>query len=129
MKIEQFEVAGLAQYSYIVSDGGEAVGIDPERDVERYIAYAQREGVDDQDGGRDPYPRRLRVGFCGTGSEDRRNAGVEWLRCWRALRVRDAASCIAGVRRDSCGHVRAPRDAHTGAHARASVVPAICEGR
>ena len=45
MKIEQFEVAGLAQYSYVVSDGGEAVVIDAARDVGRYIAYAKREGL------------------------------------------------------------------------------------
>lgn len=45
MKIERFEVAGLAQYAYVVSDGGEAVVIDPIRDIERYLEYAQREGV------------------------------------------------------------------------------------
>lgn len=39
MKIERFEIAGLAQYSYIVSDGGEAVAIDPIRDVDRYVEY------------------------------------------------------------------------------------------
>jgi hydroxyacylglutathione hydrolase len=43
MKIERFEVAGLAQYSYVISDGGEAVVIDPMRDIERYVAYAERE--------------------------------------------------------------------------------------
>jgi hydroxyacylglutathione hydrolase len=45
MKIERFEVAGLAQYSYVVSDRGEAVVIDPIRDVERYVEYAEREGL------------------------------------------------------------------------------------
>lgn len=40
MKIERFEVAGLAQYAWIVSDGGEAVVIDPARDSAPYLAYA-----------------------------------------------------------------------------------------
>jgi hydroxyacylglutathione hydrolase len=43
MKIQRFEVAGLAQNSYVISDGGEAVVIDPMRDIERYVAYAERE--------------------------------------------------------------------------------------
>jgi hydroxyacylglutathione hydrolase len=42
MKIRQFEVPGLAQYSYVVSSNGEAVVIDPMRDVERYLGYAAR---------------------------------------------------------------------------------------
>jgi hydroxyacylglutathione hydrolase len=45
MKIEQFEVEGLAQYSYAISDGGEMAVIDPERDVEPYLRYAKAEGV------------------------------------------------------------------------------------
>ena len=45
MKIERFEVPGLAQYAYVISDGDEAVVIDAMRDVERYVEYAQREGV------------------------------------------------------------------------------------
>lgn len=45
MKIERFEVEGLAQYSYVVSDGGEAVVVDAIRDVERYLTYAAREGL------------------------------------------------------------------------------------
>jgi hydroxyacylglutathione hydrolase len=40
MTVERFEVPGLAQYSYVVSDGGEAAVIDPIRDFERYVAYA-----------------------------------------------------------------------------------------
>jgi hydroxyacylglutathione hydrolase len=40
MKIEQFYVAGLAQYSYVVSSEGEAVVIDPMRDFDRYTEYA-----------------------------------------------------------------------------------------
>ena len=39
MVIERFEVSGLAQYAYIVSDGGEAVAIDPIRDIDRYLDY------------------------------------------------------------------------------------------
>lgn len=40
MKIERFEVPGLAQYSYIVSSGGRAAVIDPIRDIETYLQYA-----------------------------------------------------------------------------------------
>jgi hydroxyacylglutathione hydrolase len=39
MKIERFEIPGLAQYSYIISSGGKAAVIDPIRDVDRYTAY------------------------------------------------------------------------------------------
>ncbi|WP_260703030.1 MBL fold metallo-hydrolase [Edaphobacter flagellatus] len=42
MKIERFQVPGLAQYSYVVSDGGQAVVIDPIRDTDRYLDYAAR---------------------------------------------------------------------------------------
>jgi len=45
MKIERFEVEGLAQYSYVVSDEGEAVVIDAIRDVDRYLRYAEAQGL------------------------------------------------------------------------------------
>ena len=45
MKIKQFEVAGLAQYSYVVSSEGQAIVIDPMRDFDRYTEYAAEEGV------------------------------------------------------------------------------------
>jgi hydroxyacylglutathione hydrolase len=45
MNIERFEVPGLAQYSYMVSEGGFAAAIDPIRDFERYVAYAAEKGV------------------------------------------------------------------------------------
>lgn len=41
MKIKQFEVAGLAQYSYVLSSEGEAIVIDPMRDTDRYTEYAR----------------------------------------------------------------------------------------
>jgi hydroxyacylglutathione hydrolase len=41
MKIERFEVPGLAQYSYVVSSDGQAIVIDPVRD-ERYFRYLQQ---------------------------------------------------------------------------------------
>ena len=34
MKIKQFEVAGLAQYSYVLSSEGDAIVIDPMRDFD-----------------------------------------------------------------------------------------------
>lgn len=42
MKIERFQVPGLAQYSYVISDAGQAVVIDPMRDIDRYLDYASR---------------------------------------------------------------------------------------
>jgi hydroxyacylglutathione hydrolase len=45
VKIERFEVRGLAQYSYIISDAGSAVVIDPIRDVDRYLTYAKSESL------------------------------------------------------------------------------------
>jgi hydroxyacylglutathione hydrolase len=45
MKIKQFEVAGLAQYSYVVSSEGDAIVIDPMRDFDRYTKYAADQGL------------------------------------------------------------------------------------
>jgi hydroxyacylglutathione hydrolase len=45
MKIKQFEVAGLAQYSYVISSEGEAIVIDPMRDFDRYTEYAEEQGL------------------------------------------------------------------------------------
>ena len=45
MRVERFEVPGLAQYSYVVSDGGVAAVIDPIRDFDRYVAYALENGL------------------------------------------------------------------------------------
>ncbi|MES2390959.1 MAG: MBL fold metallo-hydrolase [Acidobacteriota bacterium] len=45
MKMERFEVKGLAQYSYVLSDAGEAVVIDPMRDIDGYLAYAHENGL------------------------------------------------------------------------------------
>lgn len=45
MKIERFEVPGLAQYSYVLSSEGNAVVIDPMRDVDRYLAYAKKQDL------------------------------------------------------------------------------------
>jgi hydroxyacylglutathione hydrolase len=39
MKIERFEIPGLAQFSYVISSQGKAVVIDPIRDADRYTAY------------------------------------------------------------------------------------------
>lgn len=45
MKIERFEIPGLAQYSYVLSDKGVAVVIDAMRDIERYLDYAAAQGL------------------------------------------------------------------------------------
>ena len=45
MKIKQFEVPGLAQYSYVLSSEGDAIVIDPMRDFDRYTDYAREQGL------------------------------------------------------------------------------------
>ncbi len=45
MKIERFEVPGLAQYSYVVSSEGKAVVVDAIRDIDRYRSYAARHSL------------------------------------------------------------------------------------
>ena len=45
MKIERFEVPGLAQYAYILSSGSSAVVIDPIRDLDAYLQYAATHGL------------------------------------------------------------------------------------
>ncbi len=44
MKIQQFEVPGLAHYSYLLGSKGQAVVIDPKRDIDTYIEYAEKNG-------------------------------------------------------------------------------------
>ena len=44
MKIKQFEVPGLAQYSYVLSSEGKAIVIDPMRDFDRYTEVCGRAG-------------------------------------------------------------------------------------
>jgi hydroxyacylglutathione hydrolase len=45
MKIQQFEVPGLAHYSYLLGSKGQAVVIDPKRDVDTYLEYAEKNGL------------------------------------------------------------------------------------
>ena len=45
MKIRQFEVPGLAQYTYVLSSEGKAIVIDPMRDFDRYTDYAAEQGL------------------------------------------------------------------------------------
>jgi len=45
MKLEKFEVPGLAHYSYIISSQGAAAVVDPQRDVAPYMHYARRHGL------------------------------------------------------------------------------------
>lgn len=40
MRLQRFEVPGLAHYSYILESGSNAVVIDPKRDVDTYVDYA-----------------------------------------------------------------------------------------
>lgn len=41
MKVERFEVRGLAHYSYLLESEGKAVVIDPKRDIDAYLSYAE----------------------------------------------------------------------------------------
>jgi hydroxyacylglutathione hydrolase len=41
MILERFEVPGLAHYSYLLGSQGQAVVIDPKRDVDTYLSYAR----------------------------------------------------------------------------------------
>ena len=41
MKLQQFEVPGLAHYSYLLASNGKAVVIDPKRDIDTYVKYAE----------------------------------------------------------------------------------------
>ena len=45
MKIKQFEIPGLSQYSYVVSSEGQAVVIDPIRDFDRYTDYTEEQDL------------------------------------------------------------------------------------
>lgn len=46
MHFQQFYLDCLAHASYLIADGGEAVVVDPQRDVDQYIEAAQRLGLD-----------------------------------------------------------------------------------
>lgn len=45
MNLERFEVPGLAQYSYVLSAEGKAVVVDPMRDVDRYLDFAEQHNL------------------------------------------------------------------------------------
>lgn len=45
MFLERIRTDGLAHFSYMVGDAGQAAVIDPQRDIERYLELAQREDV------------------------------------------------------------------------------------
>ncbi len=45
MVFEQFDVPGLSQYSYIIGCGGAVAVIDPKRDIDTYLEYAERNGL------------------------------------------------------------------------------------
>jgi hypothetical protein len=46
MPIERFFVPGLAHVSYVVASGREAVVVDPARNVEGYLAYLAKNGLE-----------------------------------------------------------------------------------
>ncbi len=45
MQFERFEVPGLAHYSYLLGSQGKAAVIDPKRDVDTYLKYAEAHGL------------------------------------------------------------------------------------
>jgi hydroxyacylglutathione hydrolase len=46
MHIERFFVPGLAHVSYAVASGTEAIVIDPERNVDGYLGYLAKNGLE-----------------------------------------------------------------------------------
>ncbi|MBV8417228.1 MAG: MBL fold metallo-hydrolase, partial [Verrucomicrobia bacterium] len=46
MHIERFFVPGLAHASYVVASGREAVVVDPERNVDEYLDYLAKNGLE-----------------------------------------------------------------------------------
>lgn len=42
MKLQRFEVPGLSHYSYLLGSRGKAVVIDPKRDIDSYLDYAEK---------------------------------------------------------------------------------------
>lgn len=45
MNVKQFEIPGLSQYAYVISSEGEAIVIDPIRDYNLYLQYAEEQGL------------------------------------------------------------------------------------
>ena len=45
MHFQQFYLACLAHASYLIADAGEAVVVDPQRDVDQYVDAAERLGL------------------------------------------------------------------------------------
>jgi hydroxyacylglutathione hydrolase len=45
MRLQRFEVPGLAHYSYVISSQGKAVVIDPRRDIDVYTDFAQAQDL------------------------------------------------------------------------------------
>src|SRR5277367_3218818 len=45
MILERFQIPGLEQYSFVVGDSGSIAVVDPKRDENTYIEYAQGKGL------------------------------------------------------------------------------------
>ena len=45
MQFQRFEVPGLAHYSYLLGSQGQAVVVDPKRDIDTYLKYAEERGL------------------------------------------------------------------------------------
>jgi len=45
MLLHQFEVPGLAQYSYIIASEKQAIVVDPQRDIEEYLKFAEEKDL------------------------------------------------------------------------------------
>ena len=138
MHFRQFYVGCLAHASYLVGDGGEAVVVDPSRDVEMYLEEAAAHGLTIQLGARDAPARRLRLGTSRPGgrhgrhhrrSAPRRARSSRTARCARAIRSRSATCVIRALgrrphaREPHVPRVRAPRRRRAlgGAHGRHAV--------
>ena len=93
MYFEQFYLGCLAHASYMLASEGEAVVVDPQRDVELYLKAAAEHGVTIRHIVGEPSARRLcfrtsRIGFphgredlhrCASGSEVSSRGGAGWI--------------------------------------------------
>ena len=119
----------LAQASYLLGcqATGEALVVDPNRQVDPYLRTAAGGGAAGHARHRDPHPRRLRVGRPRAGRADRRAAaplGRGWprlaIRVRGAERRRAASTTATGF---EVGRLQILGPAHAGAHAGASHLP------
>ena len=66
-EVVTIETPGLGDRSYLIHDGGTAVVVDPQRDIDRVLQVAETSGVRISPCAGDAYPQRLRHRRAGAG--------------------------------------------------------------